>query len=835
MRISATASGIIVVGMLVGVIFLSGCATTPVFRNGQVLLPVIVAVDAAPDERLAAEELGRVLGQISGLTWPVRPAIVSREHGFYVGHPSVGKVAINVLIPAQDILAPTTGEIGPDGFRLQSRDGSVFIEGATPAATGYAVAWLLQHEAGVRWYVPGESGEIIPHRGAWSLRKLNEVRQPAYVSREITGLNSAAEKLWADRNGLRGRVEFSHALDRIFSLSEMAKHSDWAPQIGGRRDQLGLLKDYTWQPNLALPEVAEHAAQAAAFACKLDPARKVFSLGINDTVRFDQSTATRALVEPLGYFRGMPDYSPLVFTFMNRAAESLARTNPNLYLGCLAYFWCENAPPFPVNRQVLPFVTTDRSQYYDPVYRAADLALMARWGASGVKAFGLWEYAYGQGFLVPRMPLDALAESVREGWRRGARGYFAEMQPQWGFDAFKAWMLAQLLWEPKLTVTQLADDFFPGYYVMAATPMRNFFERCEVQWLAQSGPPQWLKFYQQEDQALLFPPEVVRALRGLLDQATRAAAADPLIATRVARTSWAFAVTEAYVHFDAIRRSLAGKNPALIPEQETIIAGEISDFVAAESALRENISAATGGETPAMKGVELDAFVRNDPVPRLLALIGQHDPAASRRVLALAGPGASMRGTWREFADLLETGGWRTAPNLAANSSFAVAAANLQEPQFLYPHFGALPAKWELRAMPTESGKVALVDRGAGSKPRALRVEGAWDTQLFQWIRIEPDCFYVASARLRGFSSPGNDAALFLTFLDASGEVVGTSRMQSLPKGLTQSWRTTVLTDHVPEAASWVGIGISATRQSPGDWLEGADVELRGIIQVPKS
>jgi hypothetical protein len=822
----------------VALVFLCGAisgggATIPVYRDGKVLLPVRIAADAPPEEHAAAEELGRVLGKMSGLVWPILLADNLGGPGMYVGRPPAGVGPGERLRLATELLAPEAGEIGPDGFRIESRAGSVFIEGATPEATGFAVAWLLQREGGVRWYAPGATGESIPRRPQWLLPEMQVVREPAYVSREITGLQTPEGQAWARRNGLRGRLEFGHALARVFPPDVMAAHPDWRPLLMGERYRSKGPDDRNWQPNLALPGVAEHAVAAAVAALDLDAGRAGFSLGMNDTVRFDQSAATRALVEPLRYFRGMPDYSPLVFTFMNRAAESLARTNPRRYLGCLAYFWCENTPPFVVAPGVLPYVTTDRTQYYDREYRAADLALMSRWAGSGVRAFGLWEYGYGRGFVVPREPVQSLAESVREGWHRGARGYLAEVEPQWGFDAFKTWMLAQLLWEPDRPVEQLADDFYPGYYGAAAGPMRRFFERCEERWMAQPGPPYWLKFWHQEDQALLFPADACLELRGLLTKAARAVANDPAGAERVARTSRAFAVTEAYVKFDALRRGLATAIPDDMAGNNAGLAEWIGALVRAEADLRRKSTAASEGELPAMTPADLTDLTRNDPVPRLLWLAGQRNPAEPRRILAAAGPDTGKHAEWNMLADALATGALPTAPNLAANGSFAESAGEFLEPRYLYPNFCRPPARWELRAMPTENGRIELVDAGAGQAQRALRIEGSWDTQLYQWIPVEPDCLYVATVRLRGDSSPGNDSALFLTFLDATGRLVGGPHMQSAPKGLTSGWRVAALAGQAPEAAAWVGIGIGSSRQNRGDWLEVTQVELRGFVKDP--
>ncbi len=821
-----------IIFVLVFGLAMAGRAATPVFREGRAFLPIFVAAGAPPEERAAATELARVLQVMSGLGWPVQVERNPAVAGFYLGATQEAARHGQPLKPAADLLAPQPDETGPDGFRIRSFDGRIVIEGATPEATYFAVMWLLQHEGSVRWYAPGAAGESIPRKSEWSLPDLNTVREPAYVSREIYGAATRDGTAWARHNGLRSRLEFNHALSRIFTPDVIAAHPEWRSLVRGERLGPGSANDQGWQPDLARVEVAEHAAAVASAALARAPARASVSLAMNDTVRFDQGEATRALVEPLHYFRGFPDYSPLVFTFMNRAAEAVARTHSGRYLGCLAYFWCENPPPFRLNSPVVPFVTTDRTQYYDRDYRAADLALMARWGASGVRAFGLWEYAEGAHFLVPRVPLAALADAVREGWQRGARGYFAEMEAQPGFDTFKAWMLAQLLWDPARSTAELADDFYSGYYGPAAPQMRRFFELCEARWMEQAGPPAWLKYYQQEDQALLFTPETCPELRTLLERAGAVASGDPAVAARVAQTSRAFAVTEAFVEFDAIRRglfALAADETAAISGWDTAAADPIRRFLEARARLNAAWEKAEEGDAPAMTQTQRLFFTRNDPVPRLLWLAGQIDPAAPRRLLEAAGREAVQEKPWQLLADTLGGGRWQAAPNLVTNSSFTESLEEGQEPRFLFPHYGALPADWELRAMPTETGKVALLETIEAAHRRVLRIEGAWDTQLYQWFSVQPGRVYLATALLRGQSGPGGESALFLKFRTATGEAAGVFGMQTLPKGLTAGWRTAALADRAPADAAWVGIGVVSTRQNAGDWLEIGGMELRAV------
>ena len=628
-------------------------------------------------------------------------------------------------------------------------------------------------------------------------------------------------------------------MSRVFPPELFDEHPDWFPLLWGKRYRPSSGSDRDWQPNFAQSSVADRAAEAALEAFSREPKRRCFSLGMNDTVRFDQGTETQRRVEPMGYFRGMPDYSPLVFTFMNRAGAIVSRVAPDRYLGCLAYFWCENPPPFPVRSNIVPYVTADRSQYYDGSFRSDDLNLMTRWGASGVRAFGIWEYAYGAGFVIPREPVGALAEAIREGWKRGARGYFAETGPNNGFDAFKDWALAQLLWDPELPMSGLEDDFFRGYYGPAQEPMRRFFEACQAQWMGQAGPPFWLKYYGQEDQALLFPPKTCRLLRAILGDAKRLASADRVVEARVDLASRAFAATEAYVAYDAECRRLVAACPGesdAFPGGEGALGEALGRLVRARTILDSALAEAFPGGPAAKPGIP-DSLLRNDPVPRLLFCTGLRDHSAPQRILASAGRGAAIPHPWKVLAEGLADGLFAT-PNLTANSLFLETAGEGKEPHYLYPRYGNLPARWVLKAMPTEEGRVALVEsagEGAAYSLRAsIRIEGAWDTQLYQWLQAKRGCAYLATARLRGRSSPGGDAALFLTFLSESGNVLSGS-MQSLPKGETSNWRVEALCDRAPPEAKWVGVGIGCARQTTGDWMEANSVELRPGKAMPSS
>lgn len=95
--------------------------------------------------------------------------------------------------------------------------------------------------------------------------------------------------------------------------------------------------------------MAAHAATAARNAFAANPSLASLALGVNDALRFGESPGPLAAVLPQRWFRGRPDYTNLVFGFMNRVAADAARTHPDKLLGALAYYRAENTPDFPAH------------------------------------------------------------------------------------------------------------------------------------------------------------------------------------------------------------------------------------------------------------------------------------------------------------------------------------------------------------------------------------------------------------------------------------------------------------------------------------------------------
>jgi hypothetical protein len=685
----------------------------------------------------------------------------------------------------------------------------------------------------------------------------------------MPGINRNGGGEWAGRNNLTAPLAFMHNLNRVFPPDLYVSHPDYFPLVAGVRQRPEAPPIVVnWNPDLGRPDVAAHAAAVAADAFRQHPDDVSFALGVNDGLVFGESPETLALVTPQRWFRGRPDYSNLVFTFMNRAAEDLARTHPDKYLGALAYYWAENVPDFPVHPQVAPFLTTDRSQGYDASFGQAEFELQDRWAKSGARRLGMYDYLDGFGYLVPRVHTRLIAENIRHARQAGFTDYYAEASPNWGLEGPMSWLVAQLAQDPDQPEARLLDEYYRRYFREAAGPMRRFFERCEEQWMRQPGPPYWLKYYRDESQAGLFPSAVCRELRALLDEAARAAGT-PEVRGRVALVSDAFELTERFVSFCEARTNL--------------VRHQLQGTLAGEAAVREiqeylrrrgrlTLYAAWLGRTRplAVYSTNLDDFLRNDPLFAATAeVLGSPKPSGGRcsvsakriadadrpeEVLAAIGDPAvqaAVENRREENAETLTLNSTVEAESACLRSPLRGAEAStaefrlktgrreivgdgsLEGPLVYGRRIAGLafgfdfPVGWASRGEPAQTQTAEYTRAAAHSGVVGLHLAGAADAALFRWVNAVPGRIYDASVFVRGRISPADSVVLTLAWLDASQKYLGGCVLARLPEGEWAEWVQLRQGGVAPAGTSWIGIGVRVQHQVPGDWVDVDDFSVK--------
>lgn len=147
------------------------------------------------------------------------------------GMPNAGLYKHRVRLP---------GEIGkPDGSATEEE--AFEIWGLDERGSYNAVCGLL-HRLGVRWYLPGELGEVLPSMKTIRVPQMNETVWPDFMLRQFNfrfGVVGPEVARWVMRLGIRNDERFliAHGMSTMTNREAVfADHPDWFALYGGKRD-----------------------------------------------------------------------------------------------------------------------------------------------------------------------------------------------------------------------------------------------------------------------------------------------------------------------------------------------------------------------------------------------------------------------------------------------------------------------------------------------------------------------------------------------------------------------------------------------------------------------
>ncbi len=759
-----------------------------VWSGDAVIGPIYYPANADADSpsRLVAEDLGRILKIASGCEWSVlpEPSAEVAADGIFIG--DTLRSRLDGVYGSWDA-RPTTGMSRRELLTSGSWDRTtvlahprrLVINGSTPEATRNGVYQLLQKTLGCRWILPGESGERIPHSTRFTLRVGWRDLKPDFLDRKFLlagSLNKPNEQgLWAIRNGASSHFSFNHSLHRIFTKEVLRENPEWRAVRFGKRSSLRDVRGNGAQPDLLNGEVIDFATDYALGQREQDADLLTLSVATNDSIRYDGSETTMTYLQPLEYFRGKPNYSDLVFNFTNEVAAAVGSAAHPLFITQLAYMWTERPPKFSVAENVIPYICTDQSQWYDPRYRRDDKELIEAWGTAGPLMLGAWEYYQGQPYLIPRYFPSLEAESLKWLWENRTRGVFFSGHPVWEYDAPKYWLAGRLAWDVSQDYEQLLAEYFAITYGPAADAMKRFFAEAEIAWLTQPGEGMWLKYWNNPDQFALYPAERCMLMRQCLAEASQAAEEiedarfRDQVLDLINQTESALAVTEAgaVLYHAWLKMPYPGQDVAPSTEEIAEFQDKRSDWLK----------------------VDKSSFTRHQDIIQIM-------------------DGLDPLSRW--------SSDWET-----------VDLENFAEPIFEGDLMGAGPDSigpdrfrraWAVLASHAEG---LSVKRKLEPAPH-VRIEGADYFNLYRWLDIASGISgeFKLSVGVRGKVSPGAQVEINLYFMDTEGQVSESIYSDRLHPGEFDDWLVLARETQIPTDASRVCVGVRIAEQYPGDWLE---------------
>lgn len=700
---------------------------------------------------------------------------------------------------------PTAKELG-GAFSIRRERSRVFIRAAAVDGWRNGLYMIAQSMLGARWYWSGDLGFewVSPQRSHFPRRLWRE--DPAFVQRRFYPANTD----YARRNRLNQVYEFNHNLARVFSAELFEAHPEVFAEFNGRRRLPKGSGGTDPQPDFTEPKTAEIAACAVLDHFEANPESRSFSLSINDNVRFDTGSETEAAVSPLRYFRRRPDYTDLVFAFMNDVAELVFEkggawetpAGKKRYLTALAYYWTEPAPSIPLHPRVMPVLTSDRAQWHDPDYRAEDRALIEDWSASGAERIATWDYYFGAPYPYPRQFNQWIAESLRFMADAGVDVFFSQLPAFWGLDGAKPWLGAQLLWDPHQDAVALLDEYYSEFFGPAAGPMRRFYETAEAHRNEQAGTAEWIKFYKDEAGVGLFTEDVLQSMRAYLTEATELAAAEGAgrdselglsadrFSERVEVVSRAFQLTERYAAYNRSREALV---------EACFDGADLDEITKLLQTFRERRKAFES---------YFNTFFESDPYApaRRHFEIGQSNPEPLARAL-LEGLGE------RKQRSLL------TDPELAHQGT--------DERNFLGPRLPRVEG-WNLDYRPSQHFSVAASAWSEGEA--GLRIEGADMVSIFRRLPVVSNEEYRLKLRAAWRISPDNRIHLQLTWLDREGKSLGSQVPLRWPSGERGEPTDIQIPLQAPNNAYDLRVRIVTSRQYAGDYLDISEIDFSVMV-----
>jgi hypothetical protein len=458
--------------------------STRVVEHGRSEFVIVRSVAASPSQTYAAAELRRFIREMTGADLAVRTDDQPLPRKAIL----LGETAHTARVLGAK---PDLASLGDDGFRLVVAGDRICIVGGPVRGTLYGVYELLERYWGCRWYASFHS--VIPKRKSLSLEPMDDTRKPAFVLREPywweMRYGDFAARCRANGHGMDleaqhggkirfGRDMFCHTFyDMVPPAEFFESHPEYFSFFDGKR-QVGRS-----QLCLTNADVLRIVTERTLAAIRADPTAQLFSVSQNDW-------AGRCKCERCMEIETREDApaGPLIH-FVNQVAERVEKEFPGVWIETLSY-WYTRKPPKTIRARhnVAIRLSTIFCDFSRPLNRNAhpDTALFVEElrGWSGLTGqLIVWDYTTNfHNYVGPHPNFGAMVENIRLFRDRGATGVFeqgANDGPHAEFGELRAWLIAKLLWNPDQPVEGLLDDFFAGYYGVAAAPIRAYFDALQ--------------------------------------------------------------------------------------------------------------------------------------------------------------------------------------------------------------------------------------------------------------------------------------------------------------------------------------------------------------------
>ncbi len=449
----------------------------------------------------AATELQHYVEKMSGARLP----IVTDERPPRGALVLVGRSRLTDEIPGLDIPTGRTKNLQDEGFVIWCKGERLVLAGNdTPPYRGtrYAVCKML-NRLGVRWFMPGEFGEVVPTKNSIGVKEVVVREGPSFAIRDYwahgRGNMNAERKEWKIHNKMNPGIAGWYGVPGDGSIvpllppkEEVEVHPEW----------FALLRDGTRNPGMPCmtnPEVIQYVTERIKEEARQGARGWAFSAA-DGTPRCYCENCRKMSPGFDGFGANPRDPMPQAsittewIYFANSILKEVNKEFPDFVIATNGYANRDIPPELPPELGDLGksgnLVIMFANIWACTIHSYADEhcwqmqhhgEMVRRWCKLCDK---VWRYGYLYTMLITKDTLTPMVHKDRvdmpllKKW--GLWGFFDSDVAAWCMTGIPTHIVrARLEWDTETDVDAFLDDFYGKWYGRAAKPAKAFFEALD--------------------------------------------------------------------------------------------------------------------------------------------------------------------------------------------------------------------------------------------------------------------------------------------------------------------------------------------------------------------
>ncbi len=521
-----------------------GKTASVLVKDGKAAAVIAIAPETDKYEKLAAKELVDYLEKMSGVRLEVVTVDSGKVEELARDTKARGQSLVLLGKPALPLLEKDLGASAATrgAFALKA-DGAVVLVAGPGEGVYYGVLELLE-QAGCRWFMPGELGEVVPLCKTVEVCAQTTVQAPSFPSRWF----QMPDRDWQARvrcggdvfMGAHGMRAPAAKVNKATGLIEPPEAAEYYALYKGKRT--------IRQHCVSNPKLIGFMADAIKEIRKKGGG-PVVGAGPNDGAGFCECEKCRALdADDFDPFSNEISVTDRYIWFYNRVLEKVLPEYPDTKLAFYIYHTYMRPPkrekPNPAIQGALAPIALDRVHgFSNPIAPEKSYAkwLYQEWGKLMPELYdrGYWSNLACPGFTF--VIIDRLRDEIPACHALGVHGWRVETFPNYGPQFPSMYIAGKLMWNHKADVDALLKDCYEKFFGPAAEPMGAYLTLMDA--ALRDGDfctgSAW-------DIPHFYPAGLRQKARLLLNEGAKMAAGQGVYETRVKMIADTFEMTEAF-------------------------------------------------------------------------------------------------------------------------------------------------------------------------------------------------------------------------------------------------------------------------------------------------